>query len=216
MRRFEIGFQNIKKMEFPSYPIAKAADQSITDHIIYLHAWLAREGIAAQAAAAVMSARRHEPLDNMIDKFHMLDVMRQPAVKITAKQNMIMRYLRGEFDLGENKVSTEPTPPRHWLLRISDGEHFKRSYPFRIWGINSQFGAGGKLIREGRKGDVLWFVRAASGGLIAGAAIYSHAVERSVSQLTIAIYARILNRRTRFIATIQKKLRRIWPSCTPG
>jgi hypothetical protein len=58
----------------------------------------------------------------------------------------------------------------HWLLRIGDGEHFKRSTKFNLWGIESSNKTNNKFIKEAQKGDLLWFVR--SKGMLLGMATY--------------------------------------------
>lgn len=154
-------------MSLPTREQAKLAGYE--NYSEYIQKWLAsnRDKLPTEPKPA--------DFDRIINDYNILEFMRPVGDKSTDKRDLIARFFRGEFDR---------SIPRHWLLRISDGEHFKNSYPFRLWGVNSTVGAGGKLTREAVPGDVLWFVRAASHGLIVAAAEFTRAVERNKSQLT--------------------------------
>ena len=59
-----------------------------------------------------------------------------------------------------------------WLLRVGDGENFKRSSRYRIWGISSKWKT---FLQDVKPGDRLWFVKNNSQGkLIAVATYRSH------------------------------------------
>jgi hypothetical protein len=58
----------------------------------------------------------------------------------------------------------------HWLLRVGDGVHFKRSTKFNLWGIENSNKTNNKFIKEAQKGDILWFVR--TKGMLLGMATY--------------------------------------------
>ncbi len=154
-------------MSLPTREQAKLAGYE--NYPEYIQKWLAtnRDKLPSEPKPA--------EVERIINEYRVLEFMRPVGDKPAEKRDLIARFFRGEFDRNT---------PRHWLLRISDGEHFKNSYPFRLWGVNSTVGAGGKLTREAIPGDVVWFVRAASHGLIVAAAEFTRAVERGQSQLT--------------------------------
>jgi hypothetical protein len=48
---------------------------------------------------------------------------------------------------------------QHWLLRIGDGDNFKKSSRKSIWGIDSTSRSGSKsFLKNVKEGDILWFV----------------------------------------------------------
>lgn len=59
-----------------------------------------------------------------------------------------------------------------WLLRVGDGENFKASSKYRIWGIQSTTPIGKYFIKNVKSGDRLWFVKSKSQGNIMAVAIY--------------------------------------------
>ena len=62
-----------------------------------------------------------------------------------------------------------------WLLRVGDGENFKNSSRYRLWGIASISPNTKNFIKHVKPGDRLWFVKSKSQGkLIAVATYRSH------------------------------------------
>lgn len=59
-----------------------------------------------------------------------------------------------------------------WLLSVGDGENFKASSKYRIWGIQSTTPIGKYFIKNVKSGDRLWFVKSKSQGKIMAVAIY--------------------------------------------
>ena len=52
----------------------------------------------------------------------------------------------------------------HWLLRIGNGENFKNSSKYNIWGINSK--SSKNFLSLVKEDDILWFVKNKSNGRI--------------------------------------------------
>jgi len=63
----------------------------------------------------------------------------------------------------------------NWL--IGDGEHFESASKYRIWGVNSETNDMKYFLRKVKEGDLLWYVKSGSQGLLYGVATY---VGRSV------------------------------------
>ena len=63
-----------------------------------------------------------------------------------------------------------------WLLRVGDGENFKNSSKYNIWGINTTTSPFGKhFVNNVKPGDRLWFIKGNSNGkAIAVATFVSH------------------------------------------
>lgn len=59
-----------------------------------------------------------------------------------------------------------------WLLRIGDGENFKRSSKYKIWGIESNIATNKHFLKNIKKDDRLWFVKSKSNGKIIAVATY--------------------------------------------
>jgi len=70
-----------------------------------------------------------------------------------------------------------------WLLRVSDGVHFKNSSTKHLWGVDSKYGDRRCFIRDVREGDRLWFVKAKSNGLLLAVATYTHTKARELGPL---------------------------------
>jgi hypothetical protein len=71
-----------------------------------------------------------------------------------------------------------------WLLRIADGENFKRSSIFHIWGIQTTTSPHGKyFVKEVKPGDHLWFVTSNSHGKIIAMATYKSHNKREFGPL---------------------------------
>jgi hypothetical protein len=63
----------------------------------------------------------------------------------------------------------------HWLLRIGDGENFKNSLKYKIWGIRSTTPDNKYFLTNVKSGDKLWFVKSNSHGkLLAVSSYLSH------------------------------------------
>lgn len=61
-----------------------------------------------------------------------------------------------------------------WILRVGDGENFKHSSKYKIWGISSTY-TNKHFLKNVKPGDRLWFVKSKSHGkLIAVATYRSH------------------------------------------
>jgi len=59
-----------------------------------------------------------------------------------------------------------------WLLRVGDGNNFKSSSKYRIWGVQSTTPTSKYFLKNVKPGDRLWFVKSKSQGLLLGVAIY--------------------------------------------
>ncbi|MHA1510129.1 MAG: hypothetical protein ACTSRX_00245 [Promethearchaeota archaeon] len=59
-----------------------------------------------------------------------------------------------------------------WLLRVGDGENFKNSSKFRIWGISSKIPTNKHFLKYVKHGDRLWFVKSKSKGKLVAVATY--------------------------------------------
>ena len=44
----------------------------------------------------------------------------------------------------------------HWLIRVNDGESFKNSSRYKIWGCKSN--SSKKFLQDAQAGDKLWFI----------------------------------------------------------
>jgi predicted secreted protein len=73
--------------------------------------------------------------------------------------------------------------PTHWLLRVSDGLHFRKSQSFMRWGINSKHAWAQKFIRTIKPGDKIWFIQKASKGKAIGVATFSKNTNRELGPL---------------------------------
>lgn len=71
----------------------------------------------------------------------------------------------------------------HWLLRVSDGTHFKKSQPFMRWGINSKHSWASKFIRTVKPGDKIWFIQKESKGKAICVATFTRTNRREVGPL---------------------------------
>ena len=71
----------------------------------------------------------------------------------------------------------------HWLFRASDGENFRRSSIYGIWGIGNKASCHKHFIHNAKEGDILWFVKSNSDGLLLGCAKYRGLVKRQIGEL---------------------------------
>lgn len=61
----------------------------------------------------------------------------------------------------------------HWLIRVGDGDNFKNSSKYKIWGCKSNLSKS--FLKEVNPGDKLWFITNKSKGkIIAVASFESH------------------------------------------
>ncbi len=92
----------------------EAAAQGILDYPAFIQNWLA-QGDRRQKGIEKSKVRRHATLDELIENFHMFDLMRRipPGSKLPQKQQLIEQYFQGNFTNpgGENiPVVRERTP----------------------------------------------------------------------------------------------------------
>jgi len=71
----------------------------------------------------------------------------------------------------------------HWLFRVGDGEHFISSSKQNIWGIVSSNSFGKYFIGNAKEGDVMWFVKSNSNGLLMAVATFTGIKKREVGPL---------------------------------
>jgi len=71
----------------------------------------------------------------------------------------------------------------HFLLRVGDGDHFKRSSSKSIWGINSKEKQGKWFASNVKDGDLLWFVKGKDKGKIIAVATFTENKERVLGPL---------------------------------
>jgi hypothetical protein len=71
----------------------------------------------------------------------------------------------------------------HWLLRIGDSVNFINSSIQNIWGIDSNQSCSKGFIKKARKGDILWFVKSRSKGLLIAVATFKSSNPRIVGPL---------------------------------
>lgn len=74
---------------------------------------------------------------------------------------------------------TSRQDPKHWLIRVEDGENFRNSkYPF--WGVKKgRNGCHKAIIKKFKKGDVLWFMTSKRyGGKLIGVSEFTNYYDR--------------------------------------
>lgn len=71
----------------------------------------------------------------------------------------------------------------NYLIYVGDGEHFKNSSSRNIWGINSKIGFSKGFITNVKEGDLLWFVKSKSKGLIIAVATFTCLKKRETGPL---------------------------------
>jgi hypothetical protein len=71
----------------------------------------------------------------------------------------------------------------HYLLRVGDGDHFRSSSRFSIWGIKSWQACGKSFLKNVKKGDLLWFVQGGTGGRLIAVATYTKTQARVLGPL---------------------------------
>lgn len=70
-----------------------------------------------------------------------------------------------------------------WILRIGDGENFKNSACYRIWGIQSNTSDNKHFLKNVQLGDRLWFVLNKSHGKLYAMATYVSHNKREIGPL---------------------------------
>jgi hypothetical protein len=63
---------------------------------------------------------------------------------------------------------------QHWLLRVGDGNNFKSSSQYGIWGIQSTVNCNKYFIKNAKPDDIVWFVTQRSEGKVIGVATYCY------------------------------------------
>lgn len=67
----------------------------------------------------------------------------------------------------------------HWLIWCGNGENFRNSARFLLWGINTTKNTCGRgFVNDAQAGDILWFVLKQSQGMLLATAVFSHTKER--------------------------------------
>ncbi len=73
--------------------------------------------------------------------------------------------------------------PQFWILRIGDGENFKNSSKYNIWGVNSNNNNVKSFIKQIKKNDILCFVKSKSNGLIIAMATFNKFEKRIIGPI---------------------------------
>lgn len=61
----------------------------------------------------------------------------------------------------------------HWLFRVGpDASNLYACSPYNVWGVNSSNSNAKKFVRIAKPGDIIWFVKGKSKGLIVAFAVY--------------------------------------------
>ena len=75
-----------------------------------------------------------------------------------------------------------------WILRVGNGENFKMSSKYRIWGVSSTVSANKCFLKNVKPGDRLWFVKSKSQGkLLAVATYHSHNIRELGPLINISL-----------------------------
>ena len=68
---------------------------------------------------------------------------------------------------------------KHWLFRVGpNAQDLYNCHKYNIWGVNSANSNARKFVREAKQGDIIWFVKGASKGLLISYATYVQAINR--------------------------------------
>jgi len=70
-----------------------------------------------------------------------------------------------------------------WLLRVGNGDNFKNSSKYKIWGIQSSSPNNKYFLKNVKPGDRLWFVKSKSKGKLIAVATYYSRVIRELGPL---------------------------------
>jgi len=71
----------------------------------------------------------------------------------------------------------------HWLLRVGNGQDFIRSSSLLTWGFDSSSKHGKPFLAHALPGDILWFVKSESKGLLLAVATLESIKRREVGPL---------------------------------
>jgi len=71
----------------------------------------------------------------------------------------------------------------HWLLRVGDGVNFSNSSIHHIWGISSASPLSKYFLKNVKEGDILWFIKSKSNGLVYAIATFTHYEKRIIGEL---------------------------------
>ncbi len=71
----------------------------------------------------------------------------------------------------------------HWLLRVGNGEDFIRSSSKLTWGFDSSSPSGKAFLANVTPGDLLWFVKSESKGLLMAVATLDAIKRREIGPL---------------------------------
>ena len=76
--------------------------------------------------------------------------------------------------------------PKHWLIRVQDGENFRNS-KYQFWGVKRGSGGGIKtIVNKIQKGDILWFMTSKKhGGKLIGMCEYTYYYDRKDEPLIL-------------------------------
>lgn len=77
---------------------------------------------------------------------------------------------------------------KDFILRVGDGEHFKNSSLYNIWGINSKTIFSKFIMNKALPGDRLWFVKSKSNGKIIAVATFVSFKRRELGPLIDITY----------------------------
>ena len=68
---------------------------------------------------------------------------------------------------------------KHWLFRVGhNASNLYACSKHNIWGVNSSNSNARKFVREANQGDIIWFVKGASKGLLISYATYVQSIKR--------------------------------------
>jgi hypothetical protein len=72
---------------------------------------------------------------------------------------------------------------QHWLLRIGDAENFINSSKYNLWGVKSDTPCVKKILSDIKEGDILWFIKSKSQGLVFAVAEFAKIKKRELGPL---------------------------------
>ena len=68
---------------------------------------------------------------------------------------------------------------KHWIFRVGpNASNLYACSKHNIWGVNSSNSNARKFVREANQGDIIWFVKGASKGLLISYATYVQSIKR--------------------------------------
>lgn len=82
--------------------------------------------------------------------------------------------IQNGFELGISVINRD-TMPTHWILRVANGVHFRKSQLYMRWGINSKhIDWAPNFMRTVQPGDIIWFVKQGKGQVLGVATFTRH------------------------------------------